>query len=42
MVILALRGTAAAEVHVDDADGDGERGALETPGDLTSGAVALD
>jgi Na+/melibiose symporter-like transporter len=40
MVILALRGTAAAEVHIDAADQDSVP--LETLGDRTAGAVALD
>jgi Na+/melibiose symporter-like transporter len=40
MVILALRGSAAADVHV--ADGEAAPGPVESPGDLPAGAVALD
>ncbi len=40
MVILLLRGTAAADVHVDDADA--EPVAVELPGELTAGAPAID
>jgi Na+/melibiose symporter-like transporter len=40
MVILALRGTAATEVHVEAADQD--HVLVETPDDLTTGTPALD